>query len=300
MATKASKSMTPIPPDLRRIPGRGIARLGTGTTQIDVGWTQCRAFLGHRIVSCGVTRAQPGFAFARPAGAMGVIMATVSGSGWVRIGERWRRWGPGMAVLMPAAAAHAYCHAGPGTWHLAWVCYREAEMPTPAVPGMDCMLAPLDAEALAAVITACQRERLGASDPAVYHHYAELIDTLARRAIGGAHDARLDPVWEAVAADLARPWTLGDLARLAGMSIESLRVACQRVTARSPVEHVTRLRMEQAAGILALGGGSVASVATDVGYENPFAFSTAFKRAWGVSPATYRGKRRGGFVMPDA
>lgn len=230
---------------------------------------------------------------------MGVIMATLAGSGWARCAERWRRIGPGVAVVMPAVAAHAFCHAGPGPWRLLWICYRDEPNTAPVVSGSECALARLDVEPLANAIIGCQRERFGPADATVFHNYAALIDQLARRAVRDAHDARLDPVWRAVDADLTRPWTLGDLARLADMSPESLRIACKRVTGHSPVEHVMRLRMEHAAGILTMSRGTVASVATDVGYENAFAFSTAFKRVWGVSPATYRGKRRGSFIMPE-
>ena len=230
---------------------------------------------------------------------MGVIMATVSGSGWAYCTGRWRRIGPGVAVVMPAASFQGHCHAGPGPWRLVWVCYRDEKDTAPVVSGSECTRTRIDAESLANAIIGCQREQLGPAEAGIFHHYAALIDQLARRAIRDGHDVRLDAVWRDVNDDLARHWTLGDLARLAGLSQESLRVACKRVTGHSPVEHVARLRMERAAAILTLSKGTVASVATDVGYDNAFAFSTAFKRVWGVSPATYRGNRRGTFIMPE-
>ena len=57
--------------------------------------------------------------------------------------------------------------------------------------------------------------------------------------------------------------------------------------------------MERAAALLMFSGTAVAAVATQVGYDNAFAFSTAFKRVWGMSPATYRGQRHGRFIMPE-
>lgn len=273
--------------------------MGRGTTQIDIGWHACRAFLGHRIIACGVTSAQAGFAFFRPPGTMGVVMAGVTGSGHALLGDRWVRWPAGHAVLMPASASHGYCHAGPGPWQVAWICYRDDPGVLPVVPGSACTLVRFDAEPLAHAIADCQRERFAAADASLFHHYAGLIDLLARRVARHGHDDRLDVVWQAVHDDLARPWTLGDLARLAGLAPETLRVACQRVTGRSPVEHVTRLRLERAAAILSISETPVAAVAEAVGYGNPFAFSTAFKRTWGVSPATYRGQRRGGLIIPD-
>jgi AraC-like DNA-binding protein len=105
-------------------------------------------------------------------------------------------------------------------------------------------------------------------------------------------------VWDAVLADPAQAWTLGDLARLAGCSIESLRIAVQEQTGHSPMAHVTWLRIRRASSQLLLGDMSVAQIAAEVGYENPFAFSVAFKRLMGFAPAVYRGQRHGQYLVP--
>jgi AraC-like DNA-binding protein len=49
--------------------------------------------------------------------------------------------------------------------------------------------------------------------------------------------------------------------------------------------------MQLAAGRLARGGAKVASIAEEVGYDSEAAFSRAFKRLVGVSPATWRRAR---------
>jgi len=40
--------------------------------------------------------------------------------------------------------------------------------------------------------------------------------------------------------------------------------------------------------LLRLSRSTIAAVARQVGYSTPFALSSAFKRAYGVSPNTYR------------
>jgi AraC-like DNA-binding protein len=54
------------------------------------------------------------------------------------------------------------------------------------------------------------------------------------------------------------------------------------------MRYVTLLRMRHAAALLASDSYSVEDVARQVGYENAFAFSTAFKRLMGDSPTGYR------------
>jgi AraC-like DNA-binding protein len=54
------------------------------------------------------------------------------------------------------------------------------------------------------------------------------------------------------------------------------------------MQYLMHWRMEAAAGLLRGGRASVASVALDVGYDSEAAFSRAFKRQVGTSPARWR------------
>jgi AraC-like DNA-binding protein len=54
------------------------------------------------------------------------------------------------------------------------------------------------------------------------------------------------------------------------------------------MKQVAMLRMRHAAVLLAHDAYSVEAVAGRVGYDNPYAFSTAFKRYMGVPPSRYR------------
>lgn len=55
-----------------------------------------------------------------------------------------------------------------------------------------------------------------------------------------------------------------------------------------PMTYLTGWRMTLAADALRDTDATVAAVAHEVGYENAFAFSTAFKRTNGQSPMTWR------------
>jgi AraC-like DNA-binding protein len=56
------------------------------------------------------------------------------------------------------------------------------------------------------------------------------------------------------------------------------------------MQYLARWRMQVAARLLADSTAKVSAVALEVGYESEAAFSRAFKKTVGVSPATWRDK----------
>jgi AraC-like DNA-binding protein len=59
------------------------------------------------------------------------------------------------------------------------------------------------------------------------------------------------------------------------------------------MQYLAQWRMQLAAGRLARGNAKVASIGEEVGYDSEAAFSRAFKRLVGVSPAAWRRAREG-------
>jgi transcriptional regulator GlxA family with amidase domain len=156
-------------------------------------------------------------------------------------------------------------------------------------------------EPLAAVIGGLYDEAMnGAADPVILEEWASLLDAQARRiAQPSGMDTRLRRLWGSVAADPAGPWTVDALAENASMSGEQLRRLCWRDLRRSPMRQVAFIRMRHAASLLASDFYTIEAVAHKVGYENPFAFSTAFKRVMGASPSGYRKDHRTGTARQD-
>ena len=150
-----------------------------------------------------------------------------------------------------------------------------------------------DAGALAAIVDGLHREAWGARDLGALASWSQLLALELQRAVGfsGADD-RLNHLWTAVSADLAAPWCSADLARRLHCSQEHLRRLCQQRYQQSPMRRLTELRMQQAANLFIGSELSVGAVAAAVGYENAFAFSTAFKRWAQHSPSDYRQQSR--------
>lgn len=89
----------------------------------------------------------------------------------------------------------------------------------------------------------------------------------------------------------AHPWTIVRLANEVGVSRAAFARRFQQLVGEPPISFLTGWRIALAADLLNEPGATVASVARRVGYENPFALSTAFKRIRGVSPQQHRRAR---------
>ncbi|MFB9369930.1 AraC family transcriptional regulator [Kitasatospora albolonga] len=88
--------------------------------------------------------------------------------------------------------------------------------------------------------------------------------------------------------DLARPWTVAELATTVGVSRAALARRFTDLVGEPPMAYLTTRRLALAADLLHDPTTTLAAVAHQVGYSTPFALSTAFKRVHGISPTEHR------------
>jgi AraC-like DNA-binding protein len=104
--------------------------------------------------------------------------------------------------------------------------------------------------------------------------------------------AAADPVvgraLKAVHADPHRDWTIEDLARAANTSRTVLGERCKAMLGQSPIHYLAEWRMQLAAELLRTTEAKLADVAARFGYSSEAAFSRAFTRHVGESPARWR------------
>lgn len=82
---------------------------------------------------------------------------------------------------------------------------------------------------------------------------------------------------------------LGDLARLAGMSVSSLKAKFPRVVGQSVFDFLRSQRLEHARRGLEREGWTVKQAAHFVGYAHPSNFTAAYRRKFGAAPRDARG-----------
>ncbi|WP_112053082.1 AraC family transcriptional regulator [Onishia taeanensis] len=85
----------------------------------------------------------------------------------------------------------------------------------------------------------------------------------------------------------AHPWTLETLAMEAGASRAALARRFHERVGEPPMTFLKHWRMALAADLLCQPDATVSGVPEQVGYATPYAFSAAFKRVRGMSPAQH-------------
>lgn len=261
---------------------------GDDTRYTTVRAEHCEALAARHIAHVAVIDAAAPYAIVRTHLSGAFMQVCLAGEGRTLLDGKWYAHRAGHASFAPAHVLHAF-HCIPGhRWQLAWVRF----MPTSArsVDGaMSPTLTRFDGQVLAHAILGLSHEMAGAADLGTCAIWVDVIERYIGRILEPwQREPRLVGVWNAVQADLARDWTLAELARLANTSEEHLRRLCQKSLGRSPGRQLASLRIAHAAHLLATTADKIESIARQVGYVNPFAFSNTFKRLTGFRPSDYR------------
>ncbi|HEX2832469.1 MAG TPA: AraC family transcriptional regulator [Thermoanaerobaculia bacterium] len=101
-------------------------------------------------------------------------------------------------------------------------------------------------------------------------------------------DPQIGTALRAVHEAIESPWTVEELARIAGMSRAAFALRFKQLAGEAPLEYVTRWRMYKASQLLKDRGRKLVQIANEVGYETDGAFNRAFKRILGVTPGEFR------------
>jgi AraC-like DNA-binding protein len=88
--------------------------------------------------------------------------------------------------------------------------------------------------------------------------------------------------------DVARDWTLADLATALAVSRATLARRFSALVGQAPMEYLTNWRMALAAHRLKSTNDPIGPIARSVGYTSEYAFNRAFARVRGMPPGRFR------------
>ncbi|WPU66504.1 AraC family transcriptional regulator [Peredibacter starrii] len=105
--------------------------------------------------------------------------------------------------------------------------------------------------------------------------------------ITALEDANLMKVIESMHTDFGKNWSLESLAKLAGMSRSGFALKFKNQVGFSPLDYLTRYRMQIACELLEKREKKIAEISQIVGYESESAFSYAFNKIVGHRPGRH-------------
>ena len=109
----------------------------------------------------------------------------------------------------------------------------------------------------------------------------------ALRALATRNDQfmRITRVVQHIHSEYARPLSVEELAKRAGMSVSTFHHNFKAVTASSPLQYLKNIRLHRARLMMVHAGHNASTAAGAVGYESASQFGREFKRMFGASPA---------------
>ena len=255
----------------------------------------CELLGQHHILHAGIMHGQFPLEIVRTDLSGTFMLACFGGEGKVLSDGRWVTIKAGQACLQPPFVANALKCVKGKPWDFCWVRYVESRDSKPIVSEVSPVRGSYQAEPLHVAIQGLIAESLGAAVPASQHHWVELIHHYVLRfAQPHQEDERLFKLWHQVEKNLRADWSLTDLSSTAFLSEEHLRRLCKKQLGRSPVQHLTFLRMQRASELLATTELKVDAVANAIGYASGAHFSNAFTKWVGMRPSEYREGKSGG------
>ncbi|MEM7124711.1 MAG: AraC family transcriptional regulator [Chloroflexota bacterium] len=106
--------------------------------------------------------------------------------------------------------------------------------------------------------------------------------------LGALQDEQIGHAVLAIQREPDRAWSVAELAKEVAMSRSAFSARFKELVEESPMQYVTRWRMNVALTLLREGDLSLWELAERLGYQSEAAFSRAFKRTIGISPGVAR------------
>lgn len=233
-------------------------------------------------------------------GPLYLFQYTVSGFGHFRLGEKTHEIHPGTAFLAEIPGDHHYClpHAS-SHWTFYFVLFRQQHLQELWTELLQTVGVTPSFERSSAVVRSLQSlyaeahgNRIQNSFQASSLIYRFMMDLLQSSTVQKQEKANWPLQIKQAAAymesEFHRLQSLDDVAGAAGLSKYYFTRMFTKTTGISPMDYVTKLRIEKAVQLLRSSPLSVEEIAYAVGYTSGSYFSKVFRSRVGFPPADFR------------
>ncbi|WP_198646958.1 helix-turn-helix transcriptional regulator [Pannonibacter carbonis] len=227
-----------------------------------------------------------------------VLLFALAGQGRVEIGGAVHVVEPGEVLWLDTSRPYAHGAAGAASWRYLWMGLRGTGLD--GLHGLlDVSRQPLfrpepahDLETVFREVCALAGNPAPEADARANAAVAAILAVLAGARDGGLsglqHSPQMARIAELLRQDLARAWTIEDLARLAGLSASQLFRAFKAASGSTPMSYLRQERIAEARCLLTATNDPVAVIARRCGYADPYHFSRDFRRLTGTTPTLLR------------
>lgn len=230
-----------------------------------------------------------------------ILIACIAGAGTCLVNRKEWLLEPGDVLFLPPREHHLYRADERSPWTIFWVHFRglraDDYLTSLGISNSSPVLSVDDPAVMLDAFEDTFRHVThgfgGAALTGLTTAFARLLGLakVHQRAAGSRSrraETRLLKVLSMMRDDLARPWTLPELAREAHLSVPHFSELCRRQSGMPAISLLTRLRLQRAMDLLQHGHHNVAEAASAVGYDDPFYFSRLFKKHMGLPPSACR------------
>lgn len=246
----------------------------------------------HGILQSGVSELRAGYQIGRIHPETDLVFITLGGKGRLLTRERSYALHPGQIITVRADIGNVIETRG-GFWKMLWFHLRPGppwmRVAQLGEPELRSAAFTRQLELAAENLLLAQADRLNGLFNCEAHYAKALVEYLCQELAAPAEfDPMMAAFWFEISSRLAEPWTLTRLARQARLSRPTFQRRVRGYGGLAPMQLLARLRIQRALHLLGMAHLNISQIASQVGYANPFAFSTAFRRQLGASPRQWR------------
>lgn len=222
-----------------------------------------------------------------------LIFYTLEGEGYLRTPEGENRCRSGQIALLRAGIPHEYGTVRGGRWEFYWVHFQKLPE-LDYLPGDACIVVTIPEGMMQSRVRNAfvhllndTRER-----SSYWRRLSEIslqeVILLAAQQLERRLDPRIEFALRYLSRNMSTSIRIEQLAAEVGLSPSRLSHLFKQETGTSVLNHLNRLRLQQAALLMEHMGRTATEAALDVGFNNYNHFADLFRKAYGASPRDYK------------
>ena len=230
----------------------------------------------------------------RPNPACARIIFTISGNGRLETGGKIYELNAGDVCLLPPGQGHYY-YLSDSSWEIAWFVLNEtAQFPASPLrsPVQRCSYNNL----LGEIITQLAQPDELRLNMDLRMQLKAILAAYVERQLESFHSVpvsgerlKFARLYHLIAQNLEYPWDLDALMKRGRLYYSKVHFnrLCRRYWGETAIKTVMQLRLQESAKLLKYSDYPIKLIARRVGYKNEYAYSTAFKRYFKMTPTDY-------------